>query len=318
MVTVPAVVRFNGLLSGSSNIGSKRFGLSCPRFGIYSRMSFSTSSKPTVGNNFVKNWQNKFAEPTSNPNTQTISIEPKTTAEVVSNNLGLSRFIKKVYLTSGLGITGGLGTAWVFSNSALVVTHTPHLIFGGLLAGFIGCSGLKIFKYTVSADKTESVNSTGRLLSFGLITGSMGLMISPIILVSQFVSPMILPVATIMSLVTMGGATAYAYSLPPDKLLSWEAPLMIGLLGVCGVGLTALGSTMIFGPNAFASLLHSIDIYGGIVVFSGLTAYETHLAISMYQKGDPDHLGCATNVFLDFMNLFVRFVEILLRSKKNT
>lgn len=294
---------------------------------------FSNSSNSS---NFVQKWRQKYLESNANSSTSTNSSsstnssaitnsssnsilqKPLSTSEVISNNLGLSKFIKKVYLTSGLGITGSLGTAWILSVGvpAFIDWHMPHFLFGGLAIGITGCVGLGLCKYTISEDKTESINSNGRLASFGLIVGGTSLMITPICLVGQIVSPMILPIATLMSLVTMGGATAYAYYLPPDKLLKWEGPVYAGLLGICGVGLSTLGSLMIFGPNSFASLLHSVDVYGGILLFTCITAYETQLAVSMYQKGNPDHLGCATNVFLDFVNLLVRYIEILIKSRK--
>jgi FtsH-binding integral membrane protein len=110
----------------------------------------------------------------------------------------------------------------------------------------------------------------------------------------------------------------YAKYRPRGELLTYEAPLMGGLMGLVGLGVVNLGSVAIFGPNVVSTALHSVDTYGGILLFTGLTAYDTQKAISRYQNRDPDHLGCSVELYLDFMNLFVRIMEIIAKSKNNS
>jgi FtsH-binding integral membrane protein len=47
----------------------------------------------------------------------------------------------------------------------------------------------------------------------------------------------------------------------------------------------------------------------------GITMYDTHNAIEAYEKGEPDHIGHAANFHLDFMNLFLRIVELFMKLK---
>lgn len=84
-----------------------------------------------------------------------------------------------------------------------------------------------------------------------------------------------------------------------------------------GVNLLGLGSTFIFRLNMFGDMAHLISLYGGIPLFTGLVAYDTHKSIEKYQNGDPDHLETSTELYLDFMNLFMRFVEIIGKSQNN-
>jgi FtsH-binding integral membrane protein len=240
----------------------------------------------------------------------------KTTFEVVGRDVGLSEFVKRVYLTTGVGITGSLGTAWGLALFGLAEQFPIELMGGGFVAAIAGCIGMGYTKYEVNRDKTQSENSQGRLMSFGAITAGMSMSIAPVIPIFHEIDPMILPTATLLSLGTMGAATFYAYSRPPGALMSWQTPLMVGLGGLCGVSLTALGSMYFYGPNPFSEMLHTVDVYGGIVFFSVFTAYETQAAVAMYQKGDPDHLGCAVNLYLDFMNLLIRFAEALAKAKR--
>ena len=76
-----------------------------------------------------------------------------------------------------------------------------------------------------------------------------------------------------------------------------------------------LGSTLIFGPNALSALVHNVDIYGGIGLFTLMSIYDSYMAKQMYLKGEADHLGCATTVYLDFINLLIRIMEALAKKK---
>ena len=82
-------------------------------------------------------------------------------------------------------------------------------------------------------------------------------------------------------------------------------------MGILGCGMTGLTSQLIFGPNEFSSFLHSVDVYMGIPLMAGFVAYDTHEARAMYKNGDPDHLGCAANLYLDFINILIRVIDAI-------
>lgn len=130
-------------------------------------------------------------------------------------------------------------------------------------------------------------------------------------------TPGVFATATGLSLAVMGGAAAFAYSRPSGSLLKYEAPLFGGLVGLIGVGLVGFGSSILLGHDHMLSrILFDVNTYCGIALFTGLTAYDTHNAIDRYEKGDADHLGCCVDLYLDFINLFIRFMEIVGRLKK--
>ena len=86
--------------------------------------------------------------------------------------------------------------------------------------------------------------------------------------------------------------------------------------GFIGVGISAIIVGPFLGWNHAFELLHNVDIYGGIILFTGMTAYDTQMGIAQYKKGDADHLSLATNLYLDFVNLFVRIMQAYEKSKK--
>lgn len=62
--------------------------------------------------------------------------------------------------------------------------------------------------------------------------------------------------------------------------------------------------------------MFTVDTYFGLAVFTPLIAYDTYKAIQMYKLRNPDHLSCSLELYLDFMNVFVRMIKILQEIKK--
>lgn len=93
---------------------------------------------------------------------------------------------------------------------------------------------------------------------------------------------MILPTAIGLTSAIFGGASILAYNMPKDKMLNYGGVLSGSLLGLIGLQLIGLISSLVVGPNAFSSLLFRADSYIGIGLFSAFIAYDTHLAIKMY------------------------------------
>ncbi len=65
------------------------------------------------------------------------------------------------------------------------------------------------------------------------------------------------------------------------------------------------------GPNMFSFMASRLDTYAGLAIFTGYVAYDTHLAMSMYESGYADHLLCGLNLALDFWGIFMRVMQIL-------
>jgi FtsH-binding integral membrane protein len=103
---------------------------------------------------------------------------------------------------------------------------------------------------------------------------------------------------------TMTGLGAVAWNAPSEQFLSWGGPLALGLGGMMGVSLLS-----IFYPSSPA--LWSIWTYGGIALFSAFVLYDTQKILykaKTQQRFDP--CWNALSVYLDAINLFVRFAAI--------
>lgn len=249
-----------------------------------------------------------------------------TNSDLIDSNYGLREFVKKTYLWTGGGIFGSIGLSIL---GASVISANPHLLsnsigtlFGtGCVLGLGGALGIGFTKYSIHKDIVKvyangkknqveisySINSIPRTLSYiSLIVGNGIIMVPMFAIIPDAVLP-----AFIASSSVFGGASWYAMTRKTGELEIWGSALHGGLTGLVGVSLVGLGSNLIFGHNWFGDITHLASLYGGIPLFTGLVAYDTHKSIDKYQSGDPDHLGCSTELYLDFINLFVRFMEII-------
>jgi len=160
----------------------------------------------------------------------------------------------------------------------------------------------------------HSENTPERIISYTAVIGGMTLITSPLLAYAHMTD--ILMPAMLSTGLVFGGAMHYAKTRKIGELEAWGSALHGGLWGIIGCGLTGIGSTLLFGPNIFSAFMHSIDLYAGIPLFAGFVAYDTHKAIELYNQKDPDHLGCSLNLYLDFMNILVRMIEIMAKLQK--
>jgi FtsH-binding integral membrane protein len=219
-------------------------------------------------------------------------------------------------------MAGGL----IMSNSPELLGYYPYLFCGGIVSGFGGIFGLSYFDYNVRTNKIRNLetnkeieayyseNSLPRQLSYYAIVGGMTMLVSPILVFAN--AQNILMPSMFITGAIFSGATLYANTRKVDELEAWSYGLHSGVFALVGCGFTGLASTLIFGENTFSIFLHSINVYAGIPIFAGLIAFNTHKAIKMYKNKDPDHLVCSVELYLDFMNILIRIIEIMQKFQK--
>lgn len=143
-------------------------------------------------------------------------------------------------------------------------------------------------------------------------TGIVGAVLAPLSLLG---GPLVLRAAWYTAGV-VGGLSAVAICAPSDKFLAMGGPLAIGL-GV--VFASSLGSMFLPPTTVLGSGLHSIALYGGLLLFSGFLLYDTQRIIKRAEtyptynvQGRPyDPINNAISIYLDTINIFVRILSIL-------
>ena len=211
---------------------------------------------------------------------------------------GLRSYMLKVYnyMGSALALSGIV---------AFAVATTPALqqvIFGsGLVWLFILAPiGLVFF---LSAKIATMKSSTAQTV-FWIFAGLMGISLSSILL--QYTGASVARVFFITA-GTFGAMSLYGYTTKKD-LTKFGSLLMMGLIGII------IASVV----NIFlaSSALHFAISVIGVLVFVGLTAYDTQKIRQMYLEADSSEVSNkkaimgALTLYLDFINLFIMLMHL--------
>jgi FtsH-binding integral membrane protein len=203
--------------------------------------------------------------------------------------MGMNQFLMRTYNTTALSILGALGSSYVFMSIPYILANMGTCsIVGAImtLGGLISVNMMKPKNIVENVNGVEIFKTINSPLRVGLYTTGiigLGLGATPLFLMAQMANPTIIPTALGLTSAIFGGASLVAYNMPKDKMLGYGGVLTGSLLGLIGLQLVGLLSTAFMGPNAFSSLLFSANNYIGIGLFTALIAFDTHLAIKMYE-----------------------------------
>jgi hypothetical protein len=141
-------------------------------------------------------------------------------------------------------------------------------------------------------------------LTFWLFAAVMGIGLAPIFL--MYTGASVARVFFITS-ATFGAMSLWGYTTKRD-LTSWGSFLFMGLVGIIIASLV----------NIFlqSSMMQWVISVIGVVIFTGLTAYDTQKIKEMYfEQDDQATMGRkaimgALNLYLDFINLFLMLLQL--------
>ena len=234
--------------------------------------------------------QNQF-----DPRTTTTGFDPAVSVGVprAARDAGLRSYMLKVYnyMASGVLLTGIVALLFASSGMAAQV-----FTGGGILPWVIIFSPLAIV-FAMSFGQNRMQTSTLQLLFWSFAT-LMGLSMSTIFLVYTGVS-----IAQTFFAVAAAfmGLSLYGYTTKKD-LSGFGTFLIMGVVGL----LVAMVINMFLQSSAMHLAISAI----GVLLFAGLTAYDTQKIKSMYAYvAGSDMMGKvvimgALNLYLDFINMF--------------
>ena len=222
----------------------------------------------------------------------TTFASPETAAERVSS------FLRSVYawMCGGLAVTAA--TAVVVAASPAIVTAiaTNRLLFWGIVIAQLGIVFVLSGRVQTLASSTASI----LFIAYSALTG---LTLSFVLLAFTGES-----IATTF-LVTAGmfGALAAYGTFTQRSLAGWGQFLFMGLIGV------VLAS--IVGIFWQSSALQFVITFAGVIVFTGLTAYDANQLRTMALSLPEGRVASfaivgALKLYLDFINLFLMLLRI--------
>lgn len=208
-------------------------------------------------------------------------------------------FFMQVYgwMTSGLLATGILAYYTAHSPFLLSMIFSSKFVFYGLLIANLGI----VF---VLSRSIQSLSATAASFLFFTYAALNGLTLASIFLLYTQES-----IATVFFITagTFGAMTAYGY-LTKSDLSKWGSILFMSLIGLI---IASLVNLFLQSPA-----LMWVLTYVGVLIFVGLTAYDTQRLKEMaYSLNDEEEVGKfavlgALTLYLDFINLFLYLLRI--------
>jgi uncharacterized protein len=237
------------------------------------------------------------------------------TAEI---DAGLRAHMNKVYGTMSVGMLITALAAWAISGLAVSDVPTAYQIGANSYLTSLGAaiytSPLKwvimfaplAFVFGLSAMINKMSAATAQLV-FYAFAAVMGLSLSSIFLI--YTSTSITQVFLITA-IAFAGLSLYGYTTKKD-LSGMGTFLMMGVIGL----IVAMVVNIFLQSSALQFAISAI----GVLIFAGLTAYDTqsikNTYLQMASSGDQEWLGKAAimgalRLYLDFINMFMFLLQL--------
>ena len=221
-------------------------------------------------------------------------------AQAAQIDLGLRTYMLGVYnhMTTALAITGffALGLSFLVGPSLNELTSIGYLLYGSPLKWIVMLAPLGMVFY-ISAKLNSMTSQKARNL-FYIYAGLMGLSLSSLLLVYTGAS-----VVRVFFITAASFAALSLYGYTTKKSLSGLGSFL--MMGVFGLIIAQVVN--IFMASSGLDFIISIV---GVLIFAGLTAYDTQKIKNMYLAGDNNEvsgkksvLGALT-LYLDFILMF--------------
>ena len=208
------------------------------------------------------------------------------------------------YMAAAVALSGAV--AWLTFNAATTSTGTltpfGQAVFGGPLMWVLlfGTLGLVFF----ISFRIHKLQFGTALTLFFVYAGLLGVTLAPIFLVYTGAS---ITRVFFISAASFGALSLWGYTTQRD-LTGMGSFLFMGL-----IGLVLASIVNIFWPNGMLQFVISI---AGVLIFAGLTAYDTQKIKEMYSAyDDATNAGRkavmgALSLYLDFINLFMMLLRL--------
>jgi len=230
-------------------------------------------------------------------------MQQSASMQTTQTQVKINEFIRSVYnwMAIGLGLTGLV--AFYVSNSPdlLRIIFGNQMLFFGLIIGELGL----VFYLSARIQKIQASTATGLFMFYAALNGVTLSFIFLVYTSSSIASTFFVCAATFIA------CSVYGMTTKRD-LTSLGGFLTMGLIGI----IIASVVNMFIGSSAMSMVIS----YIGVIVFVGLTAYDTQQLKAM-AVSQPEGLQAgairkgaiigALKLYLDFINLFLMLLRIL-------
>ena len=211
--------------------------------------------------------------------------------QTIPSTAEASTFMNKVFGWMSAGLTAN----WTVNNIGVIPSTWYFLLFIGQL--------FLVYKLSRNVMSMSVNTATGLFILYSALTGislsGIAFMYTTASLASTFLST-----AVIFAVMAFYGMTT------KTTLNSMGRFLIMGLVGIVISSII----NIFIGSSVFQMAISAI----GVLIFTGLTAYDTQKILQMYQSGDAysesgqkKAVVGALTLYLDFINLFIFLLQFM-------
>ena len=246
-----------------------------------------------------------------NLNDRINAIRSSTTRSAEAVNEGLRTYMLSVYNFMGSGVLlTGIVALIIFKFAVITdtsgnitgLTGLGNAMYNSSLMWVVALAPLGIVMYMSFG--INSMSTSRAQTVFWIFAGLMGASLSSIFVVYTGTS-----IARVFFITagTFGAMSLYGYTTKKD-LTAFGSFLMMGLIGIIIASIV----------NIFlkSTAMHFVISILGVLIFVGLTAYDTQKIKNMYLESDGNEVMSkkaimgALTLYLDFINLFIMLLRI--------
>ncbi|MBF0474564.1 MAG: Bax inhibitor-1/YccA family protein [Deltaproteobacteria bacterium] len=214
---------------------------------------------------------------------------------------GVDEFVRSVYnwMALGLAITGGVAFFTASSPSLMQMIFGNPMVLIILIVAELGM----VFSLAGMINRIKGSTASTLFVIYSILNG---LTLSAIFIMytrSSIASTFFVCSATFVA------TSLYGYTTKKD-LTSFGGFFFMGLIGIIIASLVNL--------FLHSETIYWVVTYAGVIVFVGLTAYDTQkikqIAAAGFEDEEMEHKGAvlgALTLYLDFINLFLMLLRIL-------
>jgi uncharacterized protein len=237
-----------------------------------------------------------------------VRYQPQTQTQVAIDQ-GLRSYMLKVYnyMSAGLGITGVAAIATYMaavdtSSGTRELTSFGNLLFASPLMWVIVLAPVALVFFL--SFRIQHMSVAAAQMTFWIYAALVGVSFASLGLVYTHDS---IARVFLITAATFGGMSLFGYTTKRD-LTSMGSFLFMGLIGIILASLV----NIFLASSAMAWVISVL----GVLIFTGLTAYDTQKIKEMYFEADEvavmgrKAIMGALSLYLDFINLFLSLLRI--------
>ncbi len=223
-------------------------------------------------------------------------METRDTYASPTAQLAISQYMSKVYMwmTIGILLTGFVAYSVASSPDVLNALLSNKILFYGMMIAEFGL----VIWLSAGINRMSPMMATSMFLLYAALNGAT-LSVFSLIYTQESIQS-----AFFTTTFAFGGLSAFGFITKKDLGPVGNFCTM-GLFGMLGFAILS-----IFFPSMMGGMAGQIYGIVGIIVFAGLTAYDTQIIKNMAPTGSGDHVARgaimgALKLYLDFINLFL-------------